>query len=152
MEAARFEALRREHRQILRAVSRLEADLRRAAHTDSDEPALLAPLGEFLELCDEALEPHMKYEEEQVYPELDRYLPPEVGSGLAMLREHETMRGLIAILRRGRTRLQVGVDEAGADLASAVRDLALLLRDHIRKEDHVINPLLQRLLKERRGA
>jgi hemerythrin-like domain-containing protein len=151
VDDARFEALRLEHQRILEGLARLEAALQAATAAEEDPRPLADACAEFLALCDEALEPHMSYEEEEVYPALDRCLPPEVGSAQAMLREHETVRGLIALLRRGRARL-LGGRAVEAELATDAQDLALLLRDHIRKEDGVINPLLQRLLKDGVGA
>jgi hemerythrin-like domain-containing protein len=145
-----FEDIRRRHQQILEAVARLEAALSREGSAseapDGGEPRVMA-LGNFLDFCESTLEPHMRDEEQHVYPLLDRYLAREIGSVEAMLREHETARGLVPLLRQGCARLRLGAPEVELDVAVMAQDLALLLRDHIRKEDGVINPLLERLLE-----
>ena len=150
MKGPCFEDIRRQHQQVLEAVARLEAALSRQRSAseapDGDEP-LVTALGNFLDFCESTLEPHFRNEERDVYPLLDRYLPRETGSAAAMLREHETARGLLAMLRQNRRRIG---GEAEADVAVIVQDLALVLRDHIRKEDRVINPLLERLLETNR--
>jgi hemerythrin-like domain-containing protein len=148
VDDARFETLRLEHQRILQGLTRLEQDVRQRTGAEDDLRRMAEAIGRFLAFYDETVEPHMTYEEKEIYPALDRCLPAEVGSAQAMLREHETMRGLISLLRRGRARL-AGDADLWVDLAADLDDLALLLRDHIRKEDGVINPLLQRLLKER---
>jgi len=54
------------------------------------------------------------------------------------------------MLRASGTRMREGAPEAKSDVAVLAQDLALLLRDHVRKEDGVIHPLLERL--SRQGA
>lgn len=154
MDEGRFADVRREHEEVLNALELLEASLRRDGSSDPDGGcgALMASVTHFLEFHDAKLAPHMRTEEEEIYPLLDRCLPAEVGSAEAMRQEHETARTLVGLLRHGRERLRGGAPEAASEVAAIVQDLAVLLRDHIRKEDHVINPLLQRLLHEaRRG-
>jgi hemerythrin-like domain-containing protein len=146
-----FEDIRRQHQQILVAVARLEAALSRERSAseapDGGEP-LVTALGNFLDFCESTVEPHMRDEEQHVYPLLDRYLPREIGSAEAMRLGHDTARGLLPLLRQACARLRQGAPEAESDVAVMAQDLALLLREHIRKEDGVINPLLERLLWE----
>ncbi len=151
MDDAWFDEISREHRRALQAIDRLEEALR-VASASGDKAAVLGAVCAFLHDCEVVLEPHMEAEEREVYPLLDRYLPAEIESSEAMLREHETARGLVALLRRGRERLSHGAVDAESEVATLVQDLALLLRDHIRKEEGVINPLLRQLLRERRHA
>ena len=150
VEGRRFEDIRRQHQQVLEVVARLETALR--ARPESAAPGrdrrLLTALSELLDFHESTLEPHMRDEEAHVYPLLHRYLPQEIGSAEAMLREHETARAIIRLLAQGRVRLRQRAPEAESDVAVLVQDLALLLREHIRKEDGVINPLLERLLRE----
>ena len=143
-----FEDIRWRHREILDAVADLEAAVRRArapSPSAGGGETLAVALDHFLDFGERTLEPHLRNEEQYVYPLLDRYVPRETGSAAAMLREHETARGLLAMLRQNRRRIG---GEAEADVAVIVQDLALVLRDHIRKEDGVIHPLLERLLRE----
>lgn len=153
VDESRFEDLHRDHEEVLGAARLLEEALRgeAASETCGGRGALLAALEGFLELCQRVLEPHMAVEEREVYPLLDRYLPPDVGSAEGMLREHETLRGLVALLRRGHDRLSRGAAEAESDVVTTAEDLVLLLREHIRKEEGVIQPLLRRLMGASRG-
>lgn len=138
-----FEVLRREHQQVLEALGRLEASC------GAREPAgaVGAALEAFLEFFRTAIEPHMRREEADVYPLLERYLPEDVGSASGMLREHETLQSLVRALQQACQRLRAGDTAALTDASTAAQDVALLLRDHIRKEDGVINPLLERILR-----
>lgn len=113
--------------------------------------SIAAALGQFLDFCAATLEPLMRDEERRVYPLLDRYLPPEIGSTAAIFREHETIRGLVAMLRASGPRMREGAPEAESDVAVLAQDLVLLLRDHVRKEDGVIHPLLERLSRPGAG-
>lgn len=139
---ASFEAIRREHQQALDAVHRLEA----GCAGDATAEAMAAPVDAFLGFFETTLEPHMRREEAQVYPLLERYLPRDVGSADAMLREHETLRSLVELMRQACSRLVAGDCAAAAEAATLAQDVALLLRDHIRKEDGVINPMLETIL------
>ena len=146
-----FEDIRWQHQQVLEAVARLESALGRegsASDAHRGDGPVVAALGKFLDFYESMLEPLMRAEEQDVYPLLDRCLPREIGSTAAMLREHETIRGLASMLRTSCTRMRHGAPEAKSDVAVVAQDLALLLRDHIRKEDGVIHPLLERLLRE----
>lgn len=154
MDENRFADIRREHQGVLNALDKLEAAMERDASGEPDggRAVQLAALAEFLEFHEARVAPHMRAEEEDVYPLLDRYLPSELGSAEAMRQEHETIRALVGLLRRDWERLKGGAPAAASEIAAVAQDLAVLLRDHIRKEDHLINPLLQRLLREaRRG-
>lgn len=138
MTSPPFEDMRRRRQEILDAVAALEAAVR--------GESLAVALDHFLAFDETTLEPHFRDEERRLYPLLERYLPRETGSAAAMLREHDTARGLVAMLRQNRWR--IGGGGAEADVAVTIQDLALVLKDHIRKEDGVINPLLERLLME----
>lgn len=148
MKAPLFDDVQRQHQRILEAVSRLEDVLGRggpASDAHGGDDIVVAALGTFLEFCSSTLEPLMRDEERRVYPLLDFYLPPEIGSTAAMFQEHETIRGLVSMLRSSRARMREGAPDAEADVTVLVQDLALLVRDHVRKEDGVIHPLLERL-------
>lgn len=136
-----FEAIRREHRAALEAVARLQ----RACAEEFGDRAEAA--GDFISFFETSIEPHMRGEEAQVYPLLEKHLPEDIGSASAMRREHETLRSLVALLRQVRKRLASGDPAAAAEFSVLGQDVALLLREHIRKEDGVLNPLLERILK-----
>lgn len=148
-----FDEIRAEHHQVLEAVARLEQATRREGSDPGfDQGALVASLEDFLSFYESTVLPHMKREEAEVYPLLERYLPAEIGSAEAMLQEHETLGSLVGLLRRDLSRLRTGATETAPEIVAVAQDLAALLRDHIRKEDNVLNPLLERLLREGRHA
>jgi hemerythrin-like domain-containing protein len=139
VDAHRFEQLHAEHEAALREVEDLEGVL---SSPDVDPPRLEAAVGTFLRYYESRLEPHMRSEAAEVYPLLDRYLSTETPA--ALHREQQTVRDLVAALRR----LLVGRGNAETDETRvAAQDLAILLRELIRKEDRVYHPLLQRLLE-----
>jgi hemerythrin-like domain-containing protein len=138
-----FEAIRQEHQQVLDAVRRLETSY----GPDLSAGAAAAVVGAFLEFFRTAIEPHMRREEAEVYPLLQRYLPEDIGSASAMLREHETLHSLVGLLQQACHRLAANDVASVAAASTLAQDVALLLRDHIRKEDSVINPLLERILR-----
>ncbi len=138
-----FDAIRQVHQQVLEALRRLDAGCAADAAVGNVAEAVAA----FLEFFSTTIEPHMRREEAEIYPLLDRCLPGEVGSADAMLREHETLRSLVGFMRQPRRPLEAGGVAATAEAATLARDVALLLREHIRKEDGVINPLLERILR-----
>ena len=138
-----FEVIRREHQQVLEAVRRLET----ACVADLAVDAVSAVVGGFLDFFEAAIEPHLQREEARIYPLLEHYLPEGVGSADTMLREHETLRSLVTLMRRIHRRLAAGDAAAATEGSVLAQDVALLLRDHIRKEDGVINPLIEQILR-----
>lgn len=138
-----FEAIRREHRAALEAVLRLQ----RACAEEGTLRDRAEAAGDFISFFETSIEPHMRGEEAQIYPLLEKHLPEDIGSADAMRREHETLRSLVALLRQVRRRLAAGDAAAAAEFSVLGQDVALLLREHIRKEDGVFNPLLERILK-----
>lgn len=138
-----FELIRQEHQRVLEAVRRLES----ACVADLAVDALQAAVGEFLDFFEAEIEPHMQREEARVYPLLEHYLPEGVGSADTMLREHETVRSLAALLSQVRGHLAARDARAASEASILTRDMATLLRDHIRKEDGVINPLIEQILR-----
>jgi hemerythrin-like domain-containing protein len=138
-----FDVIRQEHQQALEALRRLEA----GCGADPAAGSVAAAVGAFVDFFGTAIEPHMQREEAAIYPLLDHYLPADVGSANALLREHETLRSLVGFMRQACRRLTAGEFAAAADASTLAQDVALLLREHIRKEDGVINPLLERILR-----
>ncbi len=141
MRNAAFERLRRGHRAALQALDRLESP---------GTGRLLPAVDEFLERDVPALEALLADEERELFAALDACLPQEAEPSAALRREHDTARGLIALLRRAHAR--AGDPGSDAALASVVHDLRLLLHDHFRKEDGVVLRLLAHLSPEGRHA
>ncbi len=144
-----FGAIQEEHGEVKVALDLLAASLEAARESESS-PRLVEGIGAFLEFYQRSLAVHMRHEEASVYPLLERYVPREIGSADAMLQEHRTAEALVALLVEGMPALRAGVPAAVSRAASVAQDLLVLLREHMRKEDDVINPLLLRLIKEAR--
>lgn len=141
---------RREHRAIQQEMTRLE---RIAAGVDgSRRPrGLFTALGEFIDTCDRGIEPHLAIEERTIYPHLRGCLPAENEAVDAAIREHETLRELIALLRLRSERLRLREPDADVDIAETIRDLATLWRAHAHRVDEVVAPLLKSLKEAPHG-
>lgn len=132
-----------QHRRILGALGRLEEAFRATGVTERGA-TLRGAIREFL--TSSGVEDHVSYEEREVYRTLAAYLPPEVGSVERMVEEHDTVRALLGTLRSAAERIAHGSSpDAEAEIGSVLQDLGLVLRDHIRKEEDVVFPLLKRL-------
>ena len=134
-----FTAFARAHAEALRTLDALETRTSGAADAE-----LLAVVDELLAFHDGVLAPLFAREEAEVYVAVRHSLPGETAA--AFLREHATLRGLARQLRAGRAGLRSGKPDAQGTVLATVTDLALLLREHLRKEDRVLVPLVERLL------
>ena len=132
-----MDALREEHRVILRALALLELAAGRLARADALPDGwwerLVAWLGAFADLC------HHAKEERHLFPALvDAGVPSEGGPVAVMLAEHAEGRGLLEAMRAGEP----------ARRTEAARRYVQLLRDHIDKENGVLFPLAEAVLEE----
>lgn len=86
-----------------------------------------------------------------LYPTLHAHLPEDTGTLDAALREHDTLREIMHLLRQRGERYAKG--EAGADdeIAVTLHDLIELWRQHARRIDGVLAPLLTRWPEVHRG-
>ena len=141
MDDAAFQRIDREHERIKGA---LDEFLR--AGDGAAQLTLHALLQAFLDFCVEHVEPHMSFEERELFPSLEVYLSD--GSVETLRRDHETVRQLIASLQTAALRARATDTSDSAALASDGRDLVLLLLDHLRREDDVVIPLFRKLLEE----
>ncbi|MCL4818953.1 MAG: hemerythrin domain-containing protein [Vicinamibacteria bacterium] len=141
MDPARFDLARCRQDEVIAAVEALEGALR-------GERPLLAAAGAYLQFYLTRLVPLMRDEEAWLVPLIRQYLPPEVMHPGSIRREHETIELLTSAIAEGVGR-GAGNAEVEAELATAVSDLCLLLRDHIRREAEVVEPLLERLAAQR---
>ena len=137
MDPAWFDHVRREHREVLDEVDRLH-------HAGLHGERLGAALDAFFAFERTRLRPLFVDEERTLGPLLDEYLPAEVAGSATLRREHETVRALVDGLREAADRVDQSAD-ARADAEALIDDLVLLLHHHVRREDSVLNPLLQRL-------
>jgi hemerythrin-like domain-containing protein len=127
-----FRAMRRDHEGVLARVGALERSLARRGGALARQRALAA----LVELLDAEFASHMAAEDTVLYPALLAALPAASGSIEPLFAEHAELR---QILRR----LEATVREpATADrdeqIRIQIRDLADLLRLHIRKEESLL--------------
>ena len=135
MDPARFEDARCHHADVLAAVDVLEAALRGA------QP-LQAAVADYLAFHRGRLVPLMREEEAWLVPLIAQHLPQEVMPASLLHREHETIELLASALEEGLRHPEADVE---AELFPAASDLCLMVRDHIRREDAVLRPLIERL-------
>ena len=107
--------------------------------------ARLAGLPHTLDACERRIARHLEVEERTLYPRLHAHLPDETGTLEAALREHDTLRQLIELLRHKSHRLAGSEAGVEGDIEAALHDLVDLWRLHARRVDDVIAPLLARL-------
>ena len=93
---------------------------------------------------------HIRKEDEALFPVLEEFLPRDVGP-LAVLRgEHGEISTNYALMHHAGEALRRGLQkpQAAADFQLYGRKLALLIHDHIYKEDRVLYPMVARFLSE----
>jgi hemerythrin-like domain-containing protein len=142
--------VRREHRAVEQDLGRL---VRMVAAADRTTPprTLLTALREFVGTCQRRIGPHFDVEERHIYPHLRDCLPEESAAVDDALREHDTLRELIGLLRLRSDDLRAGAPDSGTDIAETIRDFATLWRAHAHRVDHVVAPLLKTLNEEPHG-
>ncbi len=91
---------------------------------------------------------HIRKEDEALFPVLEEFLPRDVGP-LAVLRgEHADIATYFAQMRHAGDALRRGTQNPTAteDFQRNGRQLLVLLKDHIYKEDRVLYPMVARFL------
>jgi hemerythrin-like domain-containing protein len=73
-------------------------------------------------------------------------LPVRGGPVGVMLAEHDEGRRLTREMRAGAERLQQGDADAVSQITENARDYAMLLRQHIQKEDQILYPMADRII------
>jgi len=138
-----FDTMRADHRTVLERLLRLEADAERLAAGDA-RPGDEARVRAFVAHLEAQFGTHMCAEDELLYPALASALP-DTRSSLAPLRgEHAELRAMLAALRS--TLDEPAGPARNEQLAVQAKDLADLLRIHIRKEEAVVFAVAERLL------
>lgn len=137
-----FVGILREHARLRRAAAHLEE-----ASESGSRAGLERAVRRFLARDAPRLDVHMRAEERDVFPLVERHLSRDGEATEALAGEHATLRMLLTFMR---TALAGSDGEAAALLTTSARDLALLLRDHLRKEDEAVYPLVRRLAQEDR--
>jgi hemerythrin-like domain-containing protein len=141
------EILSAEHRVIEQVLDCLEKIGERAAATGELDlhraRTALRILSTFADKC------HHGKEEKRLFPMLARLgLPTHVGPIAVMLEEHEIGRGEIRKMGQAVDDAASGEPNAARTFADAARDYVSLLRDHIAKEDNILFPMAESVLRD----
>jgi hemerythrin-like domain-containing protein len=112
----------------------------KAAGLVEDAAASTRVAHDFLAFWAEHINAHFHEEEELLLPAFARYGDPWEPAVVRVLVEHVQLRRLVGDLSR---RLQ-----AGELFTETMRMLGILLRDHIRHEENVLFPMIERALPE----
>jgi len=139
------EVLRREHDAILLMLDAAEALAGRLKAGEPVEPRLLEGTLEFFRLF--ADQCHHGKEEDLLFPKLvEKGMQREMGPIGVMLHEHEQGRALVRQMGQAAAEYQQGRPDAGAHWAHAARGYAMLLREHIAKENEILFVMAERML------
>jgi hemerythrin-like domain-containing protein len=134
------EILMDEHRVIERVLGVLEIAARRAARGDPVRPDLFLEAADFI--MNFADGSHHRKEEGVLFKVMvDAGMPLEGGPIAVMLSEHEQARAYTRSLREAAERWQQGDDLGRQQTAQAATSYAMLLRQHIAKEDRILFPM-----------
>jgi hemerythrin-like domain-containing protein len=141
------EILSAEHRVIEQVLDCLEKIGEKAAASgvldlDSGRKALRV-LGTFADRC------HHGKEELRLFPMLQsRGLPTNVGPVAVMLEEHEMGRTEIRKMNAELAGAEHGQRDSAKRFAEAAQNYVELLRDHIAKEDNILFPMAESVLRD----
>jgi hemerythrin-like domain-containing protein len=144
MGTGAIERLRDEHRRVLAETAAIEAAVAAVGPGGRLDPDTERGVRALLELLERQFATHMRAEDQRVFPALARALPEARASIAPLAAEHAELRAMLAAL------LALVAQPAGAvrdeQIAVQVRDLADLLRIHIRKEEAVVLSIAERVL------
>lgn len=146
--------LLREHRKIEGAFAPLETFLQTGAAVTAWTPELSGAFATFAMSFAECVIPHIRKEEEILFPALEGFLPRDLGP-LAVLRgEHHDIRQHFEQMRLTSAALDSGASSAPVleTFWRHARAIAEQMKDHIYKEDRVLFPLVARFLSGVRDA
>lgn len=135
--------MRADHRAVLERLSGLETAAERIAAVDAD-PGDESRVREFVAHLEAQFATHMRAEDELLYPALTTALPDTRASLAPLVAEHAELRAMLAALAA--TLDEPAGPTRNEQLAVQARDLADLLRIHIRKEEAIVFTVAERLL------
>lgn len=146
MSGKATEVLMNEHRGIEQMLTVAEKAAQRVQAGGSVPPVVFLNMADFLRnFADKC---HHSKEETQLFPAMEKAGVPRDGGPIAvMLAEHEQGRGYIRTLVDASERYAKGDKSATAPLLAAVRGYVALLRAHIEKEDGILFPMADAVLK-----
>ena len=134
------EVLMDEHRVIERVLGALEIAAGRAERGDPVRPGLFLEAADFIMNFADGSH-HHKEEGVLFKVMIEAGMPLEGGPIAVMLSEHEQARAYTRSLREAAERWEQGDDLARKKVAQAATSYAMLLRQHIAKEDRILFPM-----------
>lgn len=140
-----------EHAGIKRMLAVLEQVAARLDAGHGIPAGRLSAMVEFLQVFADRC--HHAKEEGVLFPAMEAAGVPRQGGPIGvMLAEHVTARAHVQAMAESAASAGGGERPAGATFAAHARAYAVLLRSHIDKEDHVLYPMADRVLGEKREA
>ena len=140
------DVLKAEHRVIERVLTALETAAKRLDAGQPISPTFFLQAADFIKGFADGC--HHRKEEGVLFPAMQGAgLPGDTGPIAVMLEEHEEGRAFVASMRAAANRLQAGDSGAARDVAQAALGYASLLRHHIAKEDNVLFPMADQVLR-----
>jgi hemerythrin-like domain-containing protein len=138
MEAT--DILMAEHRIIERVLTSLETATQRVQQGEQVRPGFFLDATDFVKGFADGC--HHKKEEGVLFKAMvDNGMPAQAGPIAVMLAEHEQGRTYTRALRAAATQLQDGDASASGAVVANARGYAMLLRQHIAKEDGILFPM-----------
>jgi hemerythrin-like domain-containing protein len=138
--------LMHEHRIIERVLDALQTVANRLKGGEVVNPRFFIDAADFAKGFTDGC--HHKKEEGVLFPAMEAAgIPAEGGPIAVMLSEHEEGRRLIASMRAGAERLQGGDESARAPVVESALAYVALLRQHISKEDNILFPMADQVLR-----
>lgn len=141
------ETLKHEHQivlLILDAAEREAGSIRASGEVHAGQvQEMLDFFRNFVDRC------HHGKEERHLFPRLEqRGLPSGAGPVAVMLHEHEQGRAAVRAIADALEGVKAGDREAAGALAAGLTEYAVLLRNHISKENDVLFPMADRMLSD----
>lgn len=139
------DVLMEEHRLIERVITALEAGAQRLEDGEIVRPEFFLDASDFISGFADGC--HRKKEEGVLFIAMaSNGVPVQGGPIGVMLAEHEQGRIYNRGIRAGVVKLQAGDPKGKAEIIRNARNYAMLLRQHIAKEDTVLFPIAERFI------
>jgi hemerythrin-like domain-containing protein len=141
------EILSSEHRVIERVITALESAANRLKAGQTVRPGFFVEATDFIKGFADGC--HHRKEEGVLFSSMTRHgMPADGGPVGVMLAEHEQGRQFTRGLRAAALQLEAGDASARAAVVQNALGYAMLLRQHITKEDQILFPMADRVIPE----
>lgn len=133
-----FVRMRDDHREVLREVESLDQAI------EESRPSLEPEARRLVALLDLQFSTHMRLENDVLFPWLLKELPETAAMLRELRQEHQDLHAILGALREAIARTPDATREV--QMRVHVRDLADLLRIHVRKEEAYVFHIAERVL------